>query len=286
VRNGKAFIAEAVESVRDQTFQDFEIVVVNDHSTDGTVELLQRYDCDPRVRIMDSEGLGLSRALNTGLDSARGRFIARLDADDSAHPRRLEKQVAKMQQDPDLFLVGSQVRRCDEQLKPLSESQLPLDHRPIVQALVRGHHGMAHTTIMFRNTGIRYEERPAEDYAFFLSAARNGRLANLPEALVDYRFHGRSIIATKLAAHQRDMLSVIDRYLGRQPRWKLVREIRIRRQCVALAIYRNTQVHARYTRIGVAIRLVGASILYPSIAIERINRISSTYFATRLNRFR
>ena len=95
IYNGARFLAEAIDSVLGQTFDDFELLAINDGSSDDTVEILARYgNRDSRVRIVDNgENVGLVASLNRGCDLARGKFIARMDQDDFSFPRRLAKQV-------------------------------------------------------------------------------------------------------------------------------------------------------------------------------------------------
>ena len=92
VYNGEAYLKECLDSVINQTLQDFEYIILNNGSTDGTAEILTQYD-DPRFRIVQQENLGIARSLNKGVQMAQSELIARLDADDFSNPNRLEKQI-------------------------------------------------------------------------------------------------------------------------------------------------------------------------------------------------
>jgi hypothetical protein len=107
VRDGEAWLAEAVASIRGQSFADWELLIVDDHSKDGSRTLAEGLAVDDaRIRVVSSEGEGLVAALNTGLAAARGPLLARMDADDIAHPQRLERQCALLAARPDLFAVS------------------------------------------------------------------------------------------------------------------------------------------------------------------------------------
>src|ERR1700680_111125 len=114
VFNGERFVSEAIESILHQTFHDFEFIIINDGSTDGTADILSRYqNSDPRVAVHDQQKKGLVQSLNTGCGLARGRYIARMDADDIAFPERLERQINYLEQNPDIALIGSSVNVID-----------------------------------------------------------------------------------------------------------------------------------------------------------------------------
>ena len=109
VRNGAGDLPKAIETILTQTFTDFELIVINDGSTDGTAAVLDAIR-DPRLHVVHQENAGLSWALNRGISLARGRYIARQDHDDWARPTRLEKQVAFMEANPDFALLGTCAR--------------------------------------------------------------------------------------------------------------------------------------------------------------------------------
>ena len=110
IHNGEPTLTEAVESVLAQTFGDFELIAVDDGSTDSSLAKLQSFARgDPRVRILSRPNTGIAGALNDSIQQARGEFLVRMDADDIALPQRFEKQVAYFRAHPDCVLVGSRV---------------------------------------------------------------------------------------------------------------------------------------------------------------------------------
>jgi len=196
VHNRELYVRVAVNSILAQTFEDFELLIVDDGSTDGTLDVLSRYS-DPRLRVeSNGSNLGIPRTRNRGLELARGEFIALLDSDDHAYPRRLARQVAFLDGHPEIAQVGSWCSFMDADGKmldrirrqPLAADDVHahlLFHCPVINRTV-----MARTNIL-RN--LRYDEDfpRCQDYEMHARLVRNGyRLANLPEILVCGREHG------------------------------------------------------------------------------------------------
>src|SRR5947207_3955675 len=114
VYNAKRYIDRAISSILEQTVADFEFVIIDDGSIDGTSHLLERFaKTDKRIRLIRQENTGLTRALNRGLGEARGELVVRMDADDVAHPRRLEIQARFLAQNPDCLAVGASILMID-----------------------------------------------------------------------------------------------------------------------------------------------------------------------------
>ena len=132
VYNSEPFIRDAINSILGQTFQDFEFIIINDGSTDGSLQIIQSYG-DSRIRITSQENLGLTKSLNKGIGIARGEYIARQDADDISEPSRLEKQVAVLEQNSRAVLVSSNIRYFSEAWTSSPESNRHID--PIVASI-------------------------------------------------------------------------------------------------------------------------------------------------------
>lgn len=200
VYNGEKYLREAMDSVLHQTFPDFEFIIIDDASTDRTASILSVYkNKDSRVKIIQKEKnkgvAGFIENLNLGLAKAKGKYIARMDADDICDLQRLEKQVTFMEEHIDIFIVGSNVQCIDENGSPLQQMEAPLKNDEIKEKMFR-RISMFHPTIMFRNTGIQYREkmRYCEDYdLYFRLMTQDLKFANLNETLLQYRILKTSI---------------------------------------------------------------------------------------------
>lgn len=191
--NVKAYIAEALASIQSQTYTDIEIVVVDDGSTDGTLQVVEHLaSFDQRIIIVRSlQNLGLPLALNLGLGFCHAQFIARMDGDDIALPDRLEKQFRFLENNSDIALVGCATTAIDERGQPIPGLKISL--KPITQKAISrtlllaspcSHIWLARREVYDKLLGYR-EIAVAEDYDFLLRAITAGfRITNLPEALM------------------------------------------------------------------------------------------------------
>jgi glycosyltransferase involved in cell wall biosynthesis len=197
VRNGAAFLAEAIESVRAQTLRELELIVVDDGSTDGTPEILARFERqDPRIRVLREPGAGVSRARNAGCAEARGRYLAILDADDVALPHRLADQAVFLDTHPDVSVVGGGGILTDEHGAELGTAAYPADPAEARRLLESGASPLIQSAATMRPEvfraagGYRPVMEVAQDYELWLRIAAVGRISNLPEPVVRYRIHG------------------------------------------------------------------------------------------------
>ncbi len=198
VHNGMPFVADAVTSVLAQTFRDFEFLILDDASTDGTADYLRALS-DPRVRVITlTENIGLTVALNRGLRESRGEFIARQDADDLSEPRRLELQFGFLKTNPACAVVGSQAWLVDGRGRSLGKKNFPLGYRGICFAHLFDN-ALAHSAAMFRRTTVEgYDETftASQDYELWSRLSERHALANLPQRLVTIRVLNASITRT------------------------------------------------------------------------------------------
>lgn len=208
LRNGGRWLAQCLRSVCAQSFREFEVVVVDDHSSDdGAAQARQWAREDPRIRVLRNPGRGLVAALNHGIGVARGELIARMDADDRMHPRRLAMQVAAFAADPALALVASRVRAfpasaLTDGMREYLRWQDACDTPAAIARAIYVESPFAHPSVTFRRRvvadlgGYRDGGFP-EDYDLWLRLARAGqRMAKLPAALLDWRQHAGSLSRT------------------------------------------------------------------------------------------
>lgn len=217
VYNGVRFLAQAIESVLNQSFKDFEYIIIDDGSSDATSHLLEGYrQKDSRIRILRNEkNIGLVSSLNRGLDSVQSKYVARMDADDVSLPNRLQRQVAFLEENPDVFLVGSSAYILDEAGNQIGEKRVLLDPK-IIQSRLRRTNCLIHPSILFRfRSDVRYREKAlyCEDYDLYLRLiSRNLKLANIKEPLIRYRLVRNSLsfrnayYARLFAARMRNMI--------------------------------------------------------------------------------
>ena len=188
-------LAEAIESVLAQGFDDFELLAMDDGSTDGSLEILGALaDRDDRIRVLEREHEGLVPVLNAGIAAARGKFIARMDADDVSHPERLERQLAWLQDHPECVAVGTGVDEVDPERRPIRTLTTFTAHEEIDARLLAGDGGaLIHGSALYRTEALRtiggYRQalEGGEDVDLHLRLAERGRLANLPDRLYEYR---------------------------------------------------------------------------------------------------
>ena len=189
--NGGAEFRAAIESIRWQTFGNWELLLCDDGSTDGSRELAESYASERIVVWSDGERKGLAARLNECMDRARGALIARMDADDISFPERLARQVEYLEANPEVDLVGCSMLIFGEDGLPIGKRQAPVDHARIVADPSLGF-GLAHPTWLARAAWYRryrYDPRAIryEDIELLYRAYRTSRFANLDEALYAYR---------------------------------------------------------------------------------------------------
>jgi glycosyltransferase involved in cell wall biosynthesis len=205
VYNADRFLQEAVDSILNQTLDDFELIVINDGSTDGSLSLLQDYAAkDPRVRLFSRENKGLVATLNEGISAARGEFIARMDADDRCEPTRFALQIDRLRQEPALVALGSWAVAIDQDGMRIGPAPVPLEHEEIERALLAGRSCIYHPAVMMRAPALRQiggyrDMAPAEDFDLWLRLSEVGRLANLREPLFIWRRVFSGIVAQTLS---------------------------------------------------------------------------------------
>lgn len=221
VYNGARYLDAAIQSILCQTWSDFELLVVDDGSTDDTPDRLASYR-DERVRSVRTENRGVGAALALGVTLARGEFIARMDADDIAAPNRLERQLAAMEAMPEVGVVDTGVHLMDRQGRPLPDDDVePFTSRAQRRWRLMWRNVVVHPTVMLRRSaletaGVNYRDRViAEDYDLWLRLLPHTEFYRLPERLLWYRRHSESVTASWGKPHFQNLASVIGEALQR-----------------------------------------------------------------------
>jgi hypothetical protein len=204
VFNGDKFLAETIESVLNQSFRDFEFLVVDDGSTDATADILSKYvHRDGRIRVLGDGKRGRSASLNLAISLANGKYVANTDADDLSMPRRIEEQVAFMERNPEVGVLGSAYELVTESGVVIDTVGHPLEDSQIRSVMLR-YNPICHSSVILRKdivlatTGYRSTFEPSEDYDLWLRMSERSRLANLDNVLVRYRLHGNQLSIRKI----------------------------------------------------------------------------------------
>lgn len=219
IYNAEQYIDAAIESVINQTFADFELLLLNDGSTDGSLARLEHFAAiDSRCKIFSSENKGIVLTLNSGIELAQAEVICRMDADDICRPQRFEKQFQYLKDHPHCVAVGSKVLLIDSEGLPIINMFEFTEHDAIDMAnLSESGSYMCHPATILRKYailkvgGYRQDYHYAEDLDLFLRLAEVGKLSNLPEVLFEYRQHVKSVgYANRVLQFKATHLAVID----------------------------------------------------------------------------
>jgi len=212
--NDDKYIGQAVDSILNQTYTDFELILINDGSTDDTAQILDNYADKRIVRIDHDTPQTLPVSLNEGIARSSGKYIARMDGDDISHPTRLAKQVAFLDVNPNTDILGTHVHYLHQPFSRLYTRMFPTNHSMIVWLMFMDH-PLIHPTIMMR---ARIQEhrtplynttyRIGQDFELWNFLLDKVGFANLPDALLTYRVHNRSITKMKSNAEATDVYQV------------------------------------------------------------------------------
>jgi len=201
--NAKKYIAQAIESILNQTFKDFEFIIVDDASTDNTWSIIQEYaKKDKRIVTLKNKiNLKICKTLNRGIDIAQGTYIVRMDADDWSFPARIQEQYDYMKLHKKIVISGCSMIICDSNLNPYAIRNYPTEDCELRKAILR-YSPFSHPTIIF-NTKIAkkvggYHKLYSEDIEFYLNLGRFGDFGNIKDALIKYREVPTSMTFTKL----------------------------------------------------------------------------------------
>lgn len=219
VFNGELYLADAINSILNQNFNDFEFIIIDDCSSDRSAEIIKNFG-DTRIKYFrNTENLGLTKSLNIGLDYCKGNYIARMDSDDVSLPDRLEKQISFLENNPDVGLVGS----CYKFIKGRKASAkvfLPVSSEEINCSMLFNN-CIIHTSATFRKSiiekfNLRYDEcyKRSQDYSLWLNMMRFTRLANMNDVLVLSRVHENQISNKNLTEQLNDAIAINQLYIS------------------------------------------------------------------------
>lgn len=202
--NAERYLKEAIESILTQTFADFELIIINDGSTDSTEQIIHSFG-DPRIRyIKNIKNIGLSPTLNIGLKEATGTYIARMDADDISYPTRLEKQVDFLNKNPDYGIVGCMYIVMDQKRVPYEAGGLDFRHEAEIKLCLFGSNVFVHGETMFRSSIIIKDElrynsayNPCEDYDLWIRMSAHTKFCILEDILYCYMINPYSMSGTR-----------------------------------------------------------------------------------------
>ncbi len=226
-----SYLEESLRSMTGQTFRDFELLVVEDKGRRDSGDLVKRIG-DPRITyILNEERNGFAGQLNQGVELARGEYVARMDSDDVAHVRRLEKQVRFLEEERDVAVLGSNLTVINEAGRRVGTRLYPERHEEISRAM-RTRNAVAHSSVMVRRSSLLdaggYEPGfgMLADYDLWARMLRKGMVFhNLQEALLSYRIHARASKMYDLKAQLKGTIKIKDKYFRKQEGWNIKCEL-------------------------------------------------------------
>ena len=210
VYNCELYVEEAVESILNQSFTDFEFLILDDASTDQTVSIIKKLD-DPRIHLIEKPiNTGYTNSLNYGLQLAKGKYVARMDGDDISLPERFAKQVAYMEANQDAVLCGTSYKIIGNDKRIV----IPERHDAIKLTLLKTN-CIAHPSVMIRKKVldeflIVYDisKEPAEDYDMWVRLLLIGKLHNLQDILLEYRIHNAQVSRERAEDQEKNAIEI------------------------------------------------------------------------------
>lgn len=207
VYNCSSYIKDAIDSVLSQTFLDFEFIIIDDGSNDGTEEILKTFTDDSRILLLSQKNVGLTASLRKGIEISRGKYIARQDADDISLPKRLDTQISFLEENSDFGLVGTYVDIIDKIGRVVNSEALPVNDQEIKSELMKRNCFFHGTTVFSKKAylnvgGYQPDFIVAQDYDLWLRMVEKYKVKNIPIVLYQYRKTETSI-SSKMKEEQR-----------------------------------------------------------------------------------
>lgn len=218
VYNAEKFLEESIESILNQTFSNFEFLIFNDCSTDGSLSIINSYQDDRIVLIDSPRNCGYLVHLNKGIRLAKGKYIARMDADDVSMPNRFDKQFEHLENNPNIALVGASGICIDDHGIERSKIEFPVPTNLIFSHLFFGN-PFIHSSIFIRKEILNQYKYDldfylAEDYYLWSQIAKSYNVSNISQPLVKYRIHPESISIKKQIEQEKCIKKVLDFHLS------------------------------------------------------------------------
>ena len=209
VFNGDRWLEKSINSILEQTYRNFEFLIINDGSKDNSLKIIDKYlKKDKRIRLISHENMGLTKSLNVGISNAKGNWIARIDSDDIACPRRLELQIIHAIKN-DLGLVGCQSNIIDENENFKKKVNIPINHNKIINNLKKQKASFSHSSVLFKKNlvlklgGYRESMEKAQDYDLWLRISEVSKVGAIKYTGVLIRDHGKRISSKGRGIDQR-----------------------------------------------------------------------------------
>jgi glycosyltransferase involved in cell wall biosynthesis len=198
VYNAELYVGKSIDSILNQTYKDFEFIIINDGSTDKSLEIIKSFS-DPRIKIISHTNKGIIYSLNEGMAVSKGKYIARMDADDISLIDRFEKQISFLETNPTIAMCGTWAEVINDSGLVTGSYEHPPINSVSIRSYILWHNPFIHPTVMmrrdiFKNTDW-YDSRfkHAEDYELWTRIVFNHDVANIPEKLLQYRITNESI---------------------------------------------------------------------------------------------
>jgi glycosyltransferase involved in cell wall biosynthesis len=228
IYNGEHFVKESIFSVLNQSFKEFEFIIINDGSTDGSKNIIREFSIlDKRIRLIDKKNTGLTKSLNLGIDMAKGEWIARIDADDICEPKRLEAQYSYAKLNKSVILIGSNFTMINYNGLKFKAYKYPNQHSQLKKILLKKKTSFPHSSFFIKNQSIKkihgYNERMkrSQDYDLCLRLSEIGKIACIQESLVRIRKHKYQVSHENNGMRQLiDCRVALVGYLLREKGWK------------------------------------------------------------------
>lgn len=210
VYNSAKYLPLAIESILNQTYTDFELIIIDDGSTDASREIIKKYaQQDRRIKTKrNPSNLGICLSLNYGLSLAKGKYIARMDSDDWSYPERLGEQLAFMKSHPQVVICGGSIEVCNKKLAVINRRMYPRSDKKIREKMLRIN-PFAHPAVMYRKNfvvkvgGYSPLFTGVEDYDLYFRLGKEGRFANLSQRILKLRTHPDSVSGRTISKQAR-----------------------------------------------------------------------------------